>query len=294
MSAAGLTRRRMIRILGATALVASGVAHAAPKEVQRWRGVAMGADVSLDLHGATPEDLAAAVALIRGLEATFSLYDPRSELTQLNTLGGGALSSDMAALLSLCHEMHDATGGLFDPTIQPVFAALLRGETPPWDRVGWSKLRLDADHLMLGEGQALTLNGIAQGYATDRVRDLLRDRGLTHALVSVGEQAALGGPFTLQLEDPTHGALGRRTLHDGAVATSSPGAMLLPGHAHILHPKAQAHWSTVSVEGTSATLADAVSTALCLASEATVREVASQLSLRVTLVDHSGDLVRIG
>ncbi|GLI92757.1 hypothetical protein LMG27198_17490 [Methylocystis echinoides] len=38
---------------------------------------------------------------------------------------------------------------------------------------------------------ALTLNGIAQGYITDRVCDLLRREGVGHTMVDMGELRAL-------------------------------------------------------------------------------------------------------
>ena len=41
-------------------------------------------------------------------------------------------------------------------------------------------------------GMAMTLNGIAQGYITDKVGDILRARGFEHVLVDMGEQLAVG------------------------------------------------------------------------------------------------------
>ena len=41
-------------------------------------------------------------------------------------------------------------------------------------------------------GMAVTLNGVAQGYITDRVADLLRVRGFDNVLVELGEIRALG------------------------------------------------------------------------------------------------------
>ena len=41
-------------------------------------------------------------------------------------------------------------------------------------------------------GMAITLNGIAQGYITDRVADLLRNEGFDQAMVDLGEWRALG------------------------------------------------------------------------------------------------------
>ena len=288
-----MRRRRFIQVVAAT-LAAGGPAFARA-DAQRWRGVAMGAAVALDLFGAQPEDLAAAVDEIRAAEARFSLYDPTSELSRLNAAGGGVLSAEMAELLALCDAMHAATDGLFAPTVQPVFAALARGERPPWEDVGWGRVALRDGEVVLAPGQALTLNGIAQGFATDRVRATLAARGLTHALISVGEHAALGGPFRLGVVDPVHGQVGMRTLTDGCLATSSPGAMRLGTQTHILHPmNGPAHWSTVSVEAESAAIADAASTALCLADLPQVRRITRALGARTTLIDPGGDVSSVG
>lgn len=287
-----MNRRRFIQVSAATMLL-PGSAMADPL---RWRGRALGADVSLTIHGGSEADVAAALSEIRGAEARFSIYDPASELSRMNASGGGPISEQMAELLALCQKIHAATDGLFDPTIQPVFRALLEGREPPWTLVGWERVRRTAWHITLDQGQEITLNGIAQGFATDRVRAALQARGFKNSLISVGEHAAIGGPFRLSLEDPVFGQIGTRTLQDRAIATSSPGALRLGHETHILHPRhrAAAVWSTVSIEAESAALADGLSTALCLAPEALVREVAQLTGSRITLVDRHGDVTRIG
>ena len=45
---------------------------------------------------------------------------------------------------------------------------------------------------LVRHGAAITLNGIAQGYATDRVVDMLRTGGLSTTLVNMGEIRAIG------------------------------------------------------------------------------------------------------
>lgn len=287
-----MNRRRFITVVAA-ACIGGGQTQASPL---RWSGRAMGAEVSLELHGGSPVVLAAARAAILRLEQIFSLHDPRSELSRLNANGGGIASPDMVAVLDLAEEVHGETGGLFDPTIQPVFEAWLAGEAAPWHRVGWQRIHRKGHEVRFGKGQALTLNGIAQGYATDRVRAVLMEHGLTLALVAVGEHAAIGGPFRLALVDPVHGRIGTRTLQNGAIATSSPFAMRLGKGTHIIAPNGSEtpRWSTVSVEAQSAALADALSTALCLAPVDMVRDVARVFGVRVTLVDAGGDVLRVG
>ncbi|MBN9887802.1 FAD:protein FMN transferase [Salipiger abyssi] len=287
-----LSRRRFLTI-SAACVAAPALADAAPA---RWRGVAMGAEAEITLYGPeAPAALKEAVARLRGVERCFSLYDPRSELSVLNREGRLVPSEDFRALMAQADAIHRATGGAFDPSVQPLWRALAMGgdvrvarEAIGWDRVA------RGERIVLARGQALTFNGIAQGYATDLVADLLAARGFGRALVNIGEFRALGGPWRLGLSDPAQGYLGTRTLEGGAIATSSPGALMLGKGGHILDPRGQgaARWSTVSVEAESATVADGVSTAGCLMSAEELARAAGALPgiRRVTLVDRGGDL----
>ena len=74
--------------------------------------------------------------------------------------------------------MHRATGGAFDPSVQPLWQALARGGDVEAARAltGWERVTIGQD-ITLAPGQALTFNGIAQGFATDVVTDLLASRG---------------------------------------------------------------------------------------------------------------------
>lgn len=284
-----LSRRRFLTICAAAAVLPRGARAAG------WQGVALGADVSVTLEGAGADaTLAALPALLERIEAVFSLYRP-SELTRLNAEGAGRVSGWMAQALALCDRLHGLTGGAFDPTVQPLWRALAGGGDLASARraVGWGRVRL-AETVTLDKGQALTLNGMAQGFAADLVRDWLARRGFTHALVDMGEQAALGGPFHIGIADPAAGLLASRSLRGGrALATSSPRATLVAGQPHILHPKGLPPlWSTVAVEADSAALADGLSTALVFATPAEIaglRRAVPELG-PVALVDGSGDL----
>lgn len=59
--------------------------------------------------------------------------------------------------------------------------------------VGWQGIEVEPSRLALARrGMAVTLNGIAQGYITDRVAEMLRGAGMGNVLVSLGETRALG------------------------------------------------------------------------------------------------------
>lgn len=264
----------------------------------RWDGLALGAEARLELVG--PESLTrpaleAALRAIRQAEELFSLYDAGSTLSALNR--DGALRNAPAPFTALLEEvdrLHGLTRGLFDPTVQPVWAALARGALKDeWNSVGWHRVRRSGADVRLGPGQQVTLNGIAQGFATDMVTEVLRAHGLTDAFVDIGEQRALGRPRRLGLEDPISGIVGPLTLRNGALATSSPAATPLGQGGHILHPAGAGRslWSSVTVEAETAVLADGLSTALCLAALPEVQNLRQVPGVRrIALVDWSGNL----
>ncbi|WP_146589803.1 FAD:protein FMN transferase [Puniceibacterium confluentis] len=290
-----MKRRRFITL-------AAGFACAPRLSVaQTWQGRALGAEVSVRIEGPrdlTRQALADLPGIIAGVEAAFSLFRPDSELSRLNRQGGlRAPSQMMRAVLGDAARANRLTGGLFDPTVQPLWQALaLGGDTAAAQAlIGWERVSLN-DAITLEHGQALTLNGIAQGYATDLVVQRLVALGARQALVDLGEQAAVGGPFRLGLSDPSQGVVGWRTLRDGAVATSSPGALRLgAGQGHILAPDGRAPlWSTLSIEAPSAALADALSTAAVFMDPKELARLKSAARLgRIIAVSDGGRVLRI-
>ncbi|MCX7644741.1 MAG: FAD:protein FMN transferase [Rhodobacteraceae bacterium] len=295
-----MRRRRFLQIVA----VAACLPGSARGEVLRRRFVALGADAEILVHGpagVATAALAAAGAEIAQAEALFSLYRPDSALSRLNAAGRlDDPPAELLGLLRLCGRVHAATGGRFDPTVQPLWRALAEGRDPAPARaaLGWDRVSLSPGRIALGPGQALTLNGIAQGWATDRVTEALARHGLTKALVNIGEHRAIGGPFRLGLEDPVAGLLGHLTLENRAVATSSPGALTLPdGSAHILDPLEGRPpvWSTVCVSARSAALADGLSTALCHAPRDGIAPALARLGggITVRLVDAAGSLTTL-
>lgn len=290
-----LTRRRFLTLCASAP--AMGLASAARASTQIWRGQAFGAEVSLELSSDVrqlQQDLDAVVQELRQIEARFSIYLPSSELSQLNARGRIAVSEEMHEVLRLVRRVHLVSEGLFDPTIQPLWQALSDGRDTTEARalIGFERVEIGSSHVRLAPGQKLSLNGIAQGYATDRITALLRQRGYDHALVNMGEFRAMGGPYHLGMSDPEAGQLGRLSLTDGAVASSSPGAMRVGDETHILHPKGGVPlWSTVTVQARSAALADAVSTAFCLMPRNQIARVCDRLDLGpVVMVDFEGNL----
>jgi FAD:protein FMN transferase len=292
-----LSRRRLLSIAACAALATSSRSEPLPR--LRWHGVALGADVSITLDG--PEEitrpaLARARHEIEAHERRFSLFRLDSDLVRLNAQGSlPDLDARWRNLLTLCDQLHHATNGAFDPTIQPLWHAHAFGGDVEAARalVGWRRVALPTPMqrgLHLDAGQALSFNGIAQGAATDAVRDSLKASGLTRVMIDIGEVATLGGPWRIGLSDPTAGQFATLKLKDMALAVSSPAALRLDAGAyHILHPKGdlRPRWSSVAVAARSAAVADGLSTAGCFMRAAELERCARQLpQVHQVLVTH--------
>ena len=278
-----ITRRRFLTLSAAAALALPG------RSTTRhdWRGTALGAEARLTLSGASDRQarhiFARVAATLAGIEAQFSLYRD-SALTRLNRDGHLAHPApEVRELFALAGQIHTATGGLFDPSVQPLWLALATGGDPAAARalVGWSRVRMTSQEIRLDPGMALTFNGIAQGHAADRIAGLMRDEGLTDVLIDMGEVRALGrrpdgAAWAAQIAGPDGSPLAALALTDRALATSSPLGTRIgpgpgPGIGHILHPQGlPPRWQTVSVSAPLAAIADALSTAACLMDRAAI------------------------
>ena len=230
----------------------------------------------------------AAVAELRRIDQIMSIYRAESQVSILNRTG--ILSNPDQRLLEVlqaAQEISQQTGGAFDVTVQPlweVYAAAAREEKLPESvlveaavrKVNWKNLQILADRVELKPmGTAITLNGIAQGYAADRVVAVLRQHGIEHAMVNTGELGALGRredgmPWNVAIQHPRRAdayvALakldGRYMATSGDYETS-----FTDDHAynHIFDPatgKSPVTFSSVTVVAETGMAADALSTAI--------------------------------
>ena len=294
-----ISRRRFLTI---SASFTATLAFAS--ETHRWQGRAFGSDVSLSIRGpehAANEAISEARLLIMQAEKLFSLYDPESALVRLNQHGVLRPSAHFLQLLKSIDLAYQLSNGLFDPSVQPMWDSVTKGRDPAEvsHLVGWEKVRFNAARVALAPGQALTFNGIAQGFATDLVAARLKALGCTQSLVNIGEYRGAGGPWTLGVVDPSHGMVDTHTIDNTAVATSSPMATPIGESGHIFLPAGHASdvrrpWSTVSVEADTATLADALSTGMVWADMSLIEKIRQFPGVRrVTLVDEQGDLIKL-
>ena len=127
-------------------------------------------------------------------------------------------------------------------------------------------------------GKTCTIGGIAKGYAAGRVRTILREAGVTSAIISLGGNVAAvgkkpdGSAWTVGLQDPDRpeAYFGTVSIEDACVVTSGAYQRYFEENGvcyhHILDPHtgcpAESGVKSVSVVAQDDTLADALSTAL--------------------------------
>jgi thiamine biosynthesis lipoprotein len=184
--------------------------------------------------------------------------------------------------------LSEALEGAFDPTVGAVLELLRSGEgdeqlrARAQARVGFAReVRLDAEARTIAfaeEGVRLDAGAIAKGYALERAAQILRDAGVTRALLHGGTSSVygLGAPpdaegWTVALQDPVvvAGRLARVVLRDQALGVSAiHGRTFRTGEervGHVIDPRtgaSVAHTLLAAVVSPSATDADAMSTAL--------------------------------
>jgi thiamine biosynthesis lipoprotein len=268
----------------------------APVPFETWQGTALGARASIRLAhpdaGFARALIGRARAEIERLEQVFSLYRSDSALSRLNRRGVlPAPPLDLVRLLSEARRYSELTDGAFDVTVQPLWRFYAehfsgdsaKGKGPDPEALAAVLARVDYRAVSVDPGRiaferpdmAITLNGIAQGYITDRVADLFRRAGLGTALIDLGELRALGHhpegrPWSIGLEDPRRRARIFETLELGnaALATSAGHGTRFDAagdHHHLFEPgsgRSPNRYLSLSVKAPTATAADALSTGL--------------------------------
>ncbi|WP_447920976.1 FAD:protein FMN transferase [Achromobacter aegrifaciens] len=326
------TRRRFIGIAAAASALALAPIAArragAAIAPTTWQGTALGADAELRLYhpdkGEAQRLIAQSLQELRRLEGIFSLYRDDSALSVLNRQGFlDYPPADLLRLLSESRRYSELTAGMFDPTVQPLWQLYAdhfsqtgaSADGPPPDavahalsRVSYAEVLLDSKRIeLLRPGMGITLNGIAQGYITDRITELLKRGGLDRALVDMGEIQGLDSrsapqPWQVGIADPRDPGrmLATASIGNQALATSGGYGTAIDAagqYTHLFDPRtgrARPPYLSVSVMAPCATTADALSTAFSHMPLAATQAVVHELGLRAWFALPDGRLVLQG
>lgn len=311
--------RRHFIFLTAGAGSLAGLSGNFPQSFQRVerKAKALGAEVSLVAYhperDVAERALTAAFKALDELEDVLSLYRPQSQLCQLNQ--DGVLERphpDLVEVLRCAIAWSRLTDGAFDPTVQPLWNYYTSGGGPDSDRlqaarqlVDWKRVEVEARRIRLGPGQTVTLNGVAQGFAADRVREVLRAHGIRYALANTGEFAALshkpeGEDWRIGIQHPRvpEAYVALAALDDRFLATSGDYETKFSedfSTHHIFDPatgRSPTTLSSVSVIAPTGLEADALSTAIfVLGPDRGLKLAATRRGVEVLMVLKDGDLV---
>jgi thiamine biosynthesis lipoprotein len=221
------------------------------------------------------------------IDRLMSIYNPDSQVYRLNRDGRLAHPDPrLLQVLSQAAALSQLTDGAFDVTVQPLwqlYAEAAKHATLPDQLsrrraqalVNWRALEIAPDLLRLRRhGMALTLNGLAQGYAADQALAALQAHGIRDALLDTGEfiargQRGLQRPWTLGVRDPRDENRLATTLQAQGCSVATSGdyeCRFTPDyrHHHIFDPAmgdSPQELASVTVLAPTAMLADGLSTA---------------------------------
>lgn len=253
---------------------------------------AMDTYMELTAYGRESEEaVEAAVQEIQRLDALLSTGSDNSEITKLNHNKKATVSEDTAFLLKRSIEIWKSTGGAFDITIYPVMRAwgFAGGEyriptEEELDRllayVDTSKLTFDeaTGTIAMPEQTEIDFGGIAKGYTSMRVAQIMKDYHIASAKLNLGGNVQTvgakpdGSAWRIAIKNPddTQSYLGVIAVEDKAVITSGGYERYFEENGtvyhHIIDPQtgkpAQNGLKSVTIVCEDGTLADGLSTAL--------------------------------
>ena len=296
-------------------------AHEAPGGLRPYSGagLAFGTTVSIQvLHDdetAAQAAIRAALQEVRDIDALMSLHQAQSQVHELNRSGVMKNPHEhLWQVLNFSQQLSMLTAGAFDITVQPLWLAFSRaaanGDLPTRGEIAaakslvdWRRVELDRAQLRLPiPGMAITLNGVAQGYAVDLALKTLRVHGVQHALLDTGEFGAVGHKadgraWRLGVGDPRQrDAISATVRMDGRmVATSGDYETYFSSdfmHHHIFDPvtgHSPPELASVTVVAPTGILADGLSTAFMVMGAKQSLALASRIQdVDVLLIDKNG------
>lgn len=253
---------------------------------------AMGTYMTLTAYGENGETtLDAAENRMKELEALWSATDENSEIYKVNHSDGSpvTISPETEELLRFTLEISGQTGGALDPTIYPLVDMWggINGKhhvptgqelTELLQYTGYEKVILQENTVALPEGVQLDLGAVGKGYAGQEISILMKNHGITSALLDIGGNIQMvgrrpdGAKWRLGIKNPFGvGSFGILEAEDCAVVTSGAYERYFTDedgktYWHILDPAtgrpADSGLASVTVIARDGSLCDALSTAI--------------------------------
>ena len=173
-------------------------------EVTTRSSFALGTIIQLKAFGKSGSGaIDEAIIMLNNIDNKMSAFKADSEISQINKNSGllsQTVSADTYFVIKKAIEYCRLTEGAFDPTVRPLVnlwnkafeQEKIPGESAVKEKlslVNYRDIFLDDEKnsvLLIHEGQAIDLGGIAKGFAADQVRDSFIKNGIRNALIDLG------------------------------------------------------------------------------------------------------------
>jgi len=220
------------------------------------------------------------------LDSLLNYFSETSLVSELNRNASVKAPGDIIFLFALSDSVSRLTDGSFDITVAPLLEAWgfydgkqrrpSAGEIArARDLVGYTKIQVRNDSIIIKPGMRVDFGGIAQGFAADRAADILRQNHVKSAIIDIGgEVLAIGQspekrPWRVGIRNPRgKGIVETIVLQDFAVSTSGDYEKFIiideQRYPHIINPRTglpAREFASVTVFAEDAAFADAMSTA---------------------------------
>ena len=224
------------------------------------------------------------------LESLLSATDPASDIGRINSSGIAEVSPVTAEIIEYAKEIGEETDGALDITVYPVLKAwgftaeeyhVPDSETLSGllQRVDFTQIRTEDNTVTVPSGVQLDLGALAKGYASDKAAGILREKGVTSALINLGGNIMTVGSnqkgelWKIGIRNPffLDENIGILEVADKAVVTSGSYERYFTAedgkaYHHIIDPAtgcpAESGLVSVTIIGGSGIMCDALSTAL--------------------------------
>jgi len=201
----------------------------------------MGTRATVIIPGGDYRTAGYAFAEMNRLDALLSTYKENSEISIVNKNAGirpVMVSPQVKNVLERSVEIASETGGSFDPTIGALTIDVYRfgrgGEGIPGTErikdarklVDYRKLELNGNEVYLQQrGMKIDLGGIGKGYGVDRAVEILKEKGVDNAFVSLsGDMRSYGFDHVIGIQDPEkEGVIASFHTGPGDLAVSTSG-----------------------------------------------------------------------
>lgn len=274
-----IERRKLLQLGCSTAIgslvLGSSWAHA--KSVRVLSGPAFGASWRLVLPDTAEDPRSLIDSIVRRIDGKMSPYKVNSDLGKFNERGSVVAADETRYVVQAALDLSKMSGGAFDPTSAPIgrkygFGPLAISDTAPAGH--YSDIHIIGERLETSVPKlTLDLNGIAKGYALDKIAAALD--GIDFLLELGGEVVARGRhPSARQwyvgIESPGTGKIHRLiNTGDQVLATSGDSIQSYDvggrRYTHVIDPRTAGPLdndiASVSVLAPSGILADGLATA---------------------------------